>query len=78
MVLHDDFVEAKLAAETLGFSAQYTRLLVRQGKLSGVKIARDWLITKESISIFINSRLTVPLLPERKRGRPCSIPRVNR
>jgi len=49
------------AAEYAGFTTRHIRLLLQHGKISGKKIGRDWITTKEELDIYLNQ--------ERKPGR---------
>ena len=40
------------AAALLGYTAQHTRLLIREGRLRAEKFGRDWVIPRESISRY--------------------------
>jgi excisionase family DNA binding protein len=52
----EDFMTAKEAAKTLGYTVQHTRLLVRQGQLKANKFGRDWLIVRESVAEYKTSK----------------------
>lgn len=68
-MITDDLVKVAEAARIMGFSMQHTRLLIRQGKLKGTKIGRDWIVARESLESFLAQRNTQPLLAINKRGR---------
>ena len=70
MVNENELMTSSEASETLGYTVQHTRLLVRQGRLHGTKIGRDWMILRESVTEYVTQSSTVPLLPPSKRGRP--------
>lgn len=40
------------AAKKLGYTLQHTRLLIRQGRLPALKIGRDWVIERGTLSEF--------------------------
>lgn len=61
MLNQDDFVTVYQAAQLLGHSMQYTRLLIRQGKLIGNKIGRDWVISRTSVAEYNAHKTNVPL-----------------
>lgn len=46
------YLSTSEAAEALGYTTQHTRLLIRLGRLRGIKIGRDWLIEKTSITEY--------------------------
>jgi excisionase family DNA binding protein len=58
------------ASETLGYTIQHTRYLLREGHLHGGKIGRDWLILRESVAEYATNSKTQPIVPTQKRGRP--------
>lgn len=59
------------AAEALGYTVQHTRLLLRQGRLRGNKIGRDWVVLREAVAEYNVRKVSVPLLPSSpKKGRP--------
>ncbi|GHO82409.1 helix-turn-helix domain-containing protein [Dictyobacter formicarum] len=41
------------AAERSGLSTSYMTLLLRQGKLEGFQVVRDWLIYTDSLEAFL-------------------------
>ena len=44
------------AARLLGYTPQHVRRLVRDGRLEGTKIGRDWVILRDSISAYLAAR----------------------
>jgi excisionase family DNA binding protein len=48
------------AAAISGFSTGYLRRLMREGKLQGTKIGRDWLTTEQAVKEYLST--------ERRRG----------
>ena len=72
MVNESEYMTTSEASETLGYTVQHTRLLVREGRLQGAKIGRDWLILRESVAVYVTHSNTSPLIPTQKRGRPRS------
>ncbi|MBI2873081.1 MAG: helix-turn-helix domain-containing protein [Chloroflexi bacterium] len=58
------------ASETLGYTIQHTRRLVREGRLQGTKMGRDWMVLRESVAEYVTHSNTAPLIPAPKRGRP--------
>lgn len=49
------------AAKALGYSPQHTRLLIRTGKLRGMKMGRDWAINESDVRAFAARRRIVGL-----------------
>jgi len=78
MVNESEYMSTSEASETLGYTIQHTRRLVREGRLHGGKIGRDWLIVRESVAEYVTQMSTTPMLPATKRGRPRRIPRTER
>jgi excisionase family DNA binding protein len=72
MVNENEYITTSEASETLGYTIQHTRYLVREGRLQGSKIGRDWLILRESVAEYVTHSNTQPLIPTQKRGRPRS------
>jgi excisionase family DNA binding protein len=48
-----EWITLAQAAEISGFSRGHLRLLLRQGKLKGTKLGRDWLTTKAAIREYL-------------------------
>jgi hypothetical protein len=44
------------AAEHTPYSQEYLSLLARRGKLKAVKIARNWLTTREAVLLYIQEQ----------------------
>jgi len=60
-----DFLNCQEAAERLGCTRQHVSRLVRRGQLTGQKIGRDWIISRDSIERFAAGRenFALPLSP---------------
>ena len=43
------------AAKISGFSQGYLRRLMREGKISGIKIGRDWLTTEKAVRDYLST-----------------------
>lgn len=50
------FITTDDAAEKLQYTPQHVRRLVREGKLEGEKVGRDWLVTRDSIERHLGDR----------------------
>ncbi len=48
-------LDAVLVARILGYSLEYTRLLLVQGKIPAHKMDRDWRISKDAFRAYIES-----------------------
>ncbi len=49
----DDLISLKDAAEQSGLSHAHLRLLVRQGKVWGKKLGRDWFTTLQAVREYL-------------------------
>lgn len=47
------FISLAEAAEISGLSSGHLRLLVRQGKLWGTKIGRNWVTTESAVQTYL-------------------------
>ena len=66
----NEYMTTSEVSETLGYTVQHTRYLVREGRLQGTKMGRDWLIVRESVAEYVVHRSAqLPEAPP-KRGRP--------
>jgi excisionase family DNA binding protein len=72
MVKENEYVTTSEASDTLGYTIQHTRRLVREGRLRGAKLGRDWLILRESVAEYVTRSNTTPPITAPKRGRPRS------
>lgn len=52
------------ASEFLGHSVQHIRLLIREGKLPGHKIGRDWMIPRSAVTEYNTRRSSISLFPD--------------
>jgi excisionase family DNA binding protein len=66
----NDFITVGEAAAVLGYSVQHTRLILRQGKLRGTKIGRDWVVPREEVIEYNNRKINLPLIVPKRKGRP--------
>ena len=72
MVNENEYMTTSEASETLGYTIQHTRHLLREGQLQGSKMGRDWIVLRESVAEYVTYGNTQPLIPTQKRGRPRS------
>jgi len=49
----DELISLREASELSGLSAGHLRLLVRRGKLWGVKLGRNWVTTTQAIEEYL-------------------------
>jgi hypothetical protein len=50
-----DLISLAKASKISGFSPAHLRLLVKQGKLWGIKIGRDWVTTTSALQKYLDS-----------------------
>ena len=57
------FISTDEAARQLRYSAQHVRRLVREGKLEGEKVGRDWIVSSESVGhhLAVRENFSLPL-----------------
>ena len=64
-----EYITTIQAAERSDLSAIYLRQLLRQGKLEGFQIGRDWYVYSDSLDIFLQQkRKPGPKGPRRKEN----------
>ena len=51
--LTSELISVTEAAHISGFTVAYIRRLIRQGKIEGVKIGRNWLTTRATIQEYL-------------------------
>jgi len=56
----NNHISVQVAAEYSGYSTQYLRRLLRNGKLEGIKIGQLWLVEKGSFDIYIEQAQDAP------------------
>ena len=52
-VVREKHISVKAAAEFSGYSIQYLRRLLRNGRLEGVKISQVWQIKMDSLEAYV-------------------------
>jgi excisionase family DNA binding protein len=52
-VVVNNHISVQVAAELSGYSLQYLRRLLRNGKLAGLKIGQVWLIDKSAFKSYL-------------------------
>jgi len=53
----NNHISVKVAAEISGYSLQYLRRLLRNGKLVGFKIGQIWLIEKTIFEVYLEKAI---------------------
>lgn len=60
--MNGDYITTDEAAKLSGFTEQYIRKMIREQRIEGKKLRRDWILKRDSLLKF--------LATERKVGRP--------
>ncbi len=47
------YVTSAEAAHALGYTIQHVRRLVRERRLDGMKLGRDWLVLRSSVAAYL-------------------------
>ena len=55
----NNHISIKTAADFSGYSLQYLRRLLRNGKLNGVKIGQLWLIDKFTLDTYLENSINL-------------------
>ena len=53
-----DFISVACAAQIRDVKETYIRSLLREGRITGIKIGRDWLVSEVSVREFTPRRYT--------------------
>ena len=59
ILILNNHVSIKTAVVFSGYSSQYLRRLLRNGKLDGVKIGQLWLIDKFALDTYLESSMNI-------------------
>ena len=51
----NNHISVQVAASYSGYSTQYLRRLLRNGRLEGIKIGQLWLVDKDALDSYIES-----------------------
>lgn len=62
----DNYLTSSEAAKSLGFSHDYVRKLILQGKIKAEKLGRNWIINKKNINKICRQRF--PRIKESGNG----------
>jgi excisionase family DNA binding protein len=63
--VNEDYITTDEAAKLSGFTEQYIRKMIREKRIEGQKVRRDWILSRASLERF--------LATERRVGRPSTI-----
>ena len=59
-IVFNNCISVKAAAFHSGYNAQYLRRLIRNGRLSGVKLGQTWLINRRAFDVYLeNAQQTI-------------------
>lgn len=61
MIEQQGLITIPAAAKILGNTVQHARLLIREGKLKGQKIGRDWMVQRQAVIDYAAQRNNLPL-----------------
>lgn len=50
---HEEWITVPEAAKISGYSESHLRYLLREGKLNGRKVGRDWVTTRQAIEEYV-------------------------
>jgi len=53
MELKQELLSVREVAENLGFTVEYTRSLLKKGKIKGLKVGHQYVITKEEFENYL-------------------------
>jgi excisionase family DNA binding protein len=68
------FISTDEAARQLQYTAQHVRRLVREGKLNGEKVGRDWIVSSDSLANYVSVRENFSLPLEENLGGEAATP----
>ena len=57
MIVYNNHIFVKAAAEYSDYSLQYLRRLLRSGKLAGLKIGQVWLIDSTAFEVYLEEAI---------------------
>jgi len=64
MLTEERLITVHKSAEILGHTVQHIRLLIRQRKLKGQKIGRDWMLSSDAVFDYQAKTSSLPLFPK--------------
>lgn len=56
-----DHLTAQQAADRLDYTVQHVRRLLREGRLEGTKVGRDWVVEESKVREFAGQRANIEL-----------------
>jgi excisionase family DNA binding protein len=68
-VAEPSYITSGEAAQRLGYTIQHVRRLIRQHRLEGFKLGRDWVVLSSSVDAWASrvEYLDLPLQPHQSR-----------
>ena len=64
------YLSTEEAAEILGYTRQHVRVLIREGRLHGDRIGKNWLVSYSSVQEYVAQKRNLSLFGDSRRGRP--------
>jgi len=55
LIVFNNCISVKAAAFCSGYNVQYLRRLLRDGKLTGMKLGQTWLIDKRTLEAYLEN-----------------------
>ncbi len=56
----NNHISVQVAASYSGYSSQYLRRLLRNGKVEGIKIGQLWLVDKGTLDLYVEQARDAP------------------
>ena len=60
LFIFNNCINVKVAAFYSGYNVQYLRRLLRNGRLSGMKLGQIWLLDKRNFEIYLENANHIP------------------
>lgn len=60
-MVSSDQLTTRDAAKLLGYTVQHVRRLIREGRILGTRLGRDWLVDRESVRRYLANQETLDL-----------------
>ena len=59
-IVFNNCISVKAAAFHSGYNVQYLRCLIRNGKLTGMKLGQTWLVDKRTLEAYLENAQYIP------------------
>ena len=69
-MVEPSYITSSAAAQRLGYTIQHVRRLIRQRRLEGFKLGRDWVVLSSSVDAWASREeyIDLPLEPHQSRA----------